>query len=402
VTPPDSTPPRFEEHLEQAFRRLKLALRGLLEEVDASPSSPLQISERLGVPRTLSWRAGKIARSESAAECVQHVPGRTARQSLLAAFEGASCSPDALEEARVAFESFDEMVRTHGGDRATLDLLVGGLSAETPKADLLEQHRKLAFQGNSATLGVQARLQFSTAVVRPNADDPGRVDLVRLGGLLGLKRLRPSIRWPIARLQTWTVEEDGAISLGGSPLTPGRSPLISGFCLPHEQEIELREHGELTRLELPPGSIGNAAAVDCVFGRGLTGIGSARRRGSEDRVFLGNHGFTPVEVAQHDVLVHRDLAWGPPTYHLLSTLGDDLGIDMEAELDRAVPLAEEVRELGAGIEPMESPRYTRYRELLEWTMERLGASPDEFVGYRLSLPHPPIPSASLFRFLLPD
>lgn len=44
----------------------------------------------------------------------------------------------------------------------------------------------------------------------------------------------------------------------------------------------------------------------------------------------------------------------------------------------------------------------RYRQIIETVLEGLGHSANDFVGYRLRMRYPPIPTLPVFRSALPE
>ena len=93
---------------------------------------------------------------------------------------GSSSEPCAMVSssttARSAGREFERMVEIHTGDRGTLEMMLGDMTAR-------EQSHKLAYQGNSGTWGVRARAQLSLNMLAPNQDDPSQCDLVQIAGL---------------------------------------------------------------------------------------------------------------------------------------------------------------------------------------------------------------------------
>jgi hypothetical protein len=405
------TPP-FQDHLKQSLQALRGALTELFARAGVDPSRPPELAQRLGLSRTLAWRASKVAQARDVTGCVQYVPRRAGMQTLLRALEKHGAGEDALERGRQSFEAFEEMVRTHGGDRETLELLAETLLPGNPRADLLEQNRKLAFQGNSGTLGVQAGCRMSTYALVPSREKEGFVDLVQLVGMLQFRRLRPDVRWTFFRISGWS--SSNRMSGQGrteplaeeSPEAPG-VPLVPEFSsspLPALEQVVEDEAGDVVNYELPEGPIGNSAAIDCFYGTLQNQAGyawSEVEEGEEDICELGTRLITPVERVQMDVLVHEDLGWGTPRPSMQSLLGVEGHPTARLRGRTPLPFAETVHELGVGLDTMSTPHYPRYRELLDWALSTAGFEHGRLRGYRLSVAFPPIPSVAVLTFDLP-
>ena len=121
---------------------------------------------------------------------------------FLKATESKGANKKAVEAVRTATREFERVISVHVGDRATLDLVIDAM----PNSDAqgLELSRKRAFLGNSGIYGVQARANLMCCFLAPNEEDPSQLDMVMLRGLLGVRRLRPTVRIPIFRTRQWS------------------------------------------------------------------------------------------------------------------------------------------------------------------------------------------------------
>lgn len=81
--------------------------------------------------------------------------------------------------------------------------------------------------------------------------------------------------------------------------------------------------------------------------------------------------------------------------------GRPLGHDNERQRNR-LPTTESIRALGSGIDGVHTPHVENYAEILQYLFRRGGWNPSEFVGYRVELEFPPIPSAVIFSAPLPS
>src|SRR5690606_20518105 len=157
---------------------------------------------------------------------------------------------------------FERVISVHVGDRATLDLVIDGMASGDGAG--LEQSRKRAFLGNSGIYGVQARTNRMCCFLAPNTDAPNQRDMVMLRGLLGVRRLRPTVRLPIFRTRQWSSAGQAIASQEWQPIEDNaNSPLLSRFNHGEVPEVEAVHAPGGTDYLIQPGLIGNSGAFDC-------------------------------------------------------------------------------------------------------------------------------------------
>jgi hypothetical protein len=67
-----------------------------------------------------------------------------------------------------------------------------------------------------------------------------------------------------------------------------------------------------------------------------------------------------------------------------------------------LPFTETVQELGRGVSQMASAHFPWYTRMLADAFARVGFDPERYVGFRLTIPFPPIPSQVVLRTPLPQ
>ena len=388
-------PSGFYEDLGQALQGLRGALTELFATVPELPERPYPMSRFLGVNKNLAWRAVQVARTADPAEAVPHIPGASGIERLLEAFAGRGAPGREVEAVREALRVFDEMVSTHAGDRTSLELMLGSLEPERLDAASLEASRKLAFQGNSATLGVRARTHFVLNIVTPRATAPSEFDVVTIGGLVGFRRLRPDVTWPLMRMRVFA--ETGESRLG--PLVPTDGPpLVAPFCSDPRAELRRHQEGDCLTYSVPEGPVGQTAESDWVFGLRAEAVGNVYSEDGEGVVEFQSRLATPAEVAVCDVLVHRDLPFeGAPWTKVVALMCETPSFPFWQHAKHTIPLPDRVEELGCPA-VIASRHVPRYREIVDLALEQMGRQPGEFRGYRLTLSYPPIPAAPLLVY----
>lgn len=398
-------PPLFPEQYQSVAHGVRAAFTELLLSAGADPSKPRDIARHFGLNKNLTWMVSKIVNATNVYTIAQHIPGPARIRSLLAAMRAGGASPSAIDKLRTALGEFDRLVEAHTGDRATLELMVSDMSPRDTQAEQLMHYRKLAFKGNSGTLGVQARVQMAGAIVAPNAGDPTTADLVQLGGLFDFRRLRSSARWLLFRRMRW--EDDGTPS--SEPLEEtlasqaDGSPLIPEFCSkPLPELVVVRQRTE-TQYELPPGPVGNTAALTCVYGSVLRATGPLYRDPHNQFMELGCSLVTPVETLVFDLFVHASMPWAlHPELGVFSRISSSSDFSSPARERNRVVITEQVADLGRGLAALVTPAMPRHVPLVRTVFERVGWNPDDFHALRVVMSYPPIPSTMLLISPLPE
>ncbi len=386
----------FPVDFEQAMQHLRGALTNLLAAIPIDPRLPQELSRRLGINKNLAWKVCRIINSTDLYASAPHVPGIGGVRILLRSFESVGAPAEALQAVEAAIDRFEQMIRVHVGDRATLELYLGSIHPDGLHSTQLGTNRRNAYLGTSVMWGVQARLDLTLRLIAPNAEQPDRADMCSIGGLLGFRRLRPTASWPVLRqlaLGQNLERRQGFREPVDLDSPENEPPLVRSFCsspLPRTRSVAEEDR---TTFELVEGPVGNTAAVDCVFGtieRALVPCHSA------DADAVGEHYCrieTPVELVQFDVLIHRDLPFEmPPRLKVCSLLHGTVPFPLSRSSRYHVPSRETVQQIGSAPPIIASPHVPRYATLVEQACERLGHPLVEFRGYRMILSYPPLPT----------
>jgi hypothetical protein len=394
----------FPVDFERAMQGLRGALTELLASLHEDPRAPQELSRRYGINKNLAWKVCKIINSTDAYSSAQHVPGLGGIKILLRSLEKGGAPAEELKAVEAAMSRFDRMIQVHVGDRANLELYVASVQPDGVHSSQLEANRRMAYLGNSAIWGVQARLGFTLRLVAPNEEDHERADLCSIGGLVGFRRLRPTASWPVLQMRTLSenleIRSDRQVPVDES-IQPGEAPLVREFCSTPLPATRSLVEGDLTIHELCEGPVGNTAATDVVFGsidRALVPV-----RGDEEES-VGEHYCridTPIEMVQFDLLVHKDLPFSlPPELCTYSLLQGKLVFPLSRNTRFHLPGTESVQELGGAPPVMASPHIPRYGRLVELACERLGHRLGDFRGFRMTLAYPPVPTVFVMHHQL--
>ncbi|MHC4080268.1 MAG: hypothetical protein ACYS15_06480 [Planctomycetota bacterium] len=399
--------PTFREDLRSALQAFRASLIELMASVGADPAKPQDVARRFKLNKNLTWKVSKIATASDLYAAVPHIPGAAGLGIFLRALKRAGAPPQLADATRRAALDFDQVVKVHTGDRATLEIMVNGMLPSAVKSERDEQNRKLAFQGNSATWGVRAKVQLVLNVLAPNPDDPDMADLVQVGGLAGFRRLRRDARWLLFRRERWSDDDphparDVAEALDPDfPVDKG-VPLLGAFCSRPIPEIRVIPCEGEDQYELPPGPVGNTAAFTCLYGQISRMVGPTYGDHEGELAELGANLITPVEHVLFDLLVHRDLEWAMNPQFVMYSRLDGGGMQSAARRSRNVlPVAETVHDLGWGVDGLATPLVKDHLKLARYVLQRLNWRGEDLRAFRFTMSYPPIPAAAMFLAPLP-
>ena len=360
----------------------------------------LALARELEIDKTLAWRAVRLARATDPWEAAAHVPGPAGFRILIEAFVRSGAEASALDALRVAVDDFDAMVRTHAGDRPTLDLLLASSAPQRMDGKQLEAGRRQAFRGGSAVWGVQARTRYLARAIAPNREEPDLADLASIAGFLDFRRLRPVTAWPLLHLVTY---QDGVEIGVFEPMVPvrdGAPPVLEEFSSGPLPDFGSVREGRDLYFTLPEGPVGNTGTFSCAFGWLDRHVGPLHAERAGDVAENYAVCTTPVELLQFDLFVHHDIP-----------LPAVPGVSLQAEMPgprfqlashtpaRDLPLAERVLELGAPPE-VSTPHVPRYDRIAARVCAALDRTLEEFRGFRVVVRYPSVPTRVVLSFPL--
>lgn len=389
----------FDFELDSRCRRLRGSLTELLSSIGVTHDRPTDIARRLQVNRTLAWKAARIVSCTDALETIDHLPGAEGVDILLDACANAGAPPSSIATVRTALAELEETVRTHAGDRHTLELMLASVSSANGSAERAIEARRLAFLGNSAIWGIQARVRFAAYFVAPAAEGGGMLDAAIFGGLVDVRRLRPDVSVPLFMLHMYN--DDGTPRTAEPLDAPAPElPFVREFCTDPLPALRGVRFPGGVRYELGPGPVGNTGRASWVFSVVQRRVASMYRDARND---VGEHAtrvFVPAEMLQCDLYVHRDLAFPlPPQTLLYSQLAGTMYPGPRGGGDR-LPLAETVAAIGSCPPVPATPWMSRYSAMIEHAFQQGGWNADEFHGFRFAMRYPPIPTVAVLRYPL--
>lgn len=381
------------------IRRAMIELYGAIV---ADPEQPQAVSRHLGINRNLSWKVSRMITAPDPFAMLNHLPGQQGFELLLRAFEQAGASKEHTEQVGAALRKLGEIITHHAGGKEHFELTLESMGLIRP-AHQVESGRELAFRGNSMIWGVQARTRLSTTFLYPDAQ--GGLTFVLIAGIEGFRRLRPTSRWRLYRLQLH--DDKGAMMREPRrqeeilPKAEGDTPLIlREFCSPNMPPIETQDGPEGREYLLPGGQVGNTGVFDCVFGyiaRNLPAYRSENDAYGSTAVAIT----LPAERLIFDVITHKSLDL---SRHFETAIYGypHGGLDgpPSQTTSNQLPIPLEMVELPGSPPAIATPHVPWYPALASRVYERLGMDPSEFRASRVILDHPPMSSRVVVRWPL--
>ena len=389
--------PRVLDSIRQRFGEIIKALPG-------PPERAVEVAETLGLDRSLGWKIWKVARGNDVYPSPKHIPGAAGIELFLNAAVTKGVSDDLIVAARSAFEGFEQLIRDHAGDRATLDSMLSRFTTEGHERHEIAVRRD-GFRAASHAFGVQARTLFGAQAVFPGGTGRGS-DRGVIHGNFGLHRMRAGTSW-VLRRSGFFVKEGPVAARGfhrlpleetaGESEAPGHAHPIRAFCsqpLPEVRWVEAP--GEFQEYVLAPGPVGKSGAIDWVCAEHVTQLPTLED--PRDAATIMVH--TPCERLCFDLFLHRQISDGElPELRVDAALFG--GVRMTDERDR-IPVVETVIDMGTADRAPAAPEVPRHREMIQFVFDRLGLDLREFRAYRVRTKYPPIPIAIMLWWNKPS
>lgn len=395
----------FEDDYKAAAQGVRAAMTDLLASAGLGAFNSRELARHLGLNKNLTWKLSKIINGSDLYAAAQHIPGSAGMKLMLNAMRKAGAPSASIETAKAAIRNFERVVEVHTGDRATLEQMLANLAARPTRTEHLLQNRKQAYQGNSGTYGVRAKAQMAANILAPAATE-GNVDVLQVAGVVGLRRLRHDARWLLFRRSSFNDDGTRALPADGEALDPRHArgiPLLADYCTDPIPKLEIVRTDQEAQYELPPGPVGNTAAMNLIYGVVMRDTASIYRDEHNQYAELFCSVSTPAELLQFDLIVHEDFEWAMAPEPLLLNRMDGSPSHLTSGRERnLLPFTETVQELGRGVSRMSSAHLPWYTKLLSDVFERAGWDSERFVGFRLTMPFPPIPSQAMLRAPLPE
>ena len=391
---------------QDAIARTTLPLQRSLENVLASPqgsiSSATELARAFEIEQTLAWRIWRLVHATSSEETASFVIGSAALETFLAAASRRSVPDSLLDAVRQAHKQYRTFVDHFAGDDATLRMMLAPLRDDKSGAALAES--QILFDAHRLRVGVQAASQLRLCILYPV---PGKdiASAAMVEALTDLWWLRPTSRAVMGTahlIQTLPDQRGAGVPHRSEPLDPllarkqqetndlVRIPLLPEFCSGDSTHIESNQVGSSEVFSIRPQAVGRSHASTLCMGRIVHE--SFRPLSQDPETTFSKFTFVPSEVLVMDLYVAADLVdkgfvFRPAVTDAL--FWPNVGSLWAPRLDLTA--------LGGTFQTIEPTKaidnptkMARYRELVEWTFQRLGLEREGYFCFRLRVPMPPM------------
>jgi hypothetical protein len=403
----------FTADARHALGHLQTAVAGVLQSLAEPGERPNEIAHSLKIDRKLAWKIARLLAEPDPLMATRFLPGDAGIRTFVRAAKRRGAPADTCDAVSSAIVGLDEMTERHAGNRATLEMMATACGSRLTEADEIS-HRKASFQGNSYTWGMNARTQLWSMYLIP-ADRPGRVHLTSVRGFIDLRRLRPNVRWTIARARARVDSVDSEKTV----IPPQSEPLDSSVSRDSDDPpgLLLREFSSdpLPNIQRVPGPdgyehdqvvegpIGNTGRTTCLIGEVMRDVGTIYRTPGDEESCMAVHVRTPCEALVLDYIVHEDLFGRiEPTMAVYSEMAGGPGWPEAKHAHKRLEIAGEVKYLGKGAFATRTSAVPPYPKLAQYVFDRMETDGDRYDVYRIMVAFPPIPATVALQHPLVD
>jgi hypothetical protein len=346
----------------------------------------------LKVHRTLAGRLLSALRVDDPLVAASRLPrSEGLRMFLQAARPLAGRETVALAEKALC--EFEDLVH---GELGGWDGFEAALSEWLPDARIKLElaSKQLAFRGMCNIIGARADVQLITSIYHPGAD--GRTcDIAAIDGSVGLRRLRPGARIPLATVGVNPSEPAplgsvvAALNQDGSD---DQYPVLREFCTQPAPRFTAERSGDITHYLLAGDAIGTRSGVDVFTAGVVRGLRPLRQDAAQPRRRVSNSAGlnVPTAVLVMHVLLHDDV-WPncPPELVIYDTHlhGPASPNDRTRDISR-LDLLESIQDLGRGSARFRCAEVGQHVEMVRSVCAELGWDAEKLRAYRLRVRYP--------------
>jgi hypothetical protein len=386
----DTRTRQLERRIVDVGGELAAALREVVASLPTTPRTPGALASALGINKVLATRVMKVLRAGEPLSVVHVAPGPAPLRRMLFAAERARASAAVVARARAAVDDFDHLIRAEAGDRSALEAMVSGWLPDTRREFELRR-KQAAYRAMSHLIGASAETSLAAVFLHPS-EDPNRLDVAWIFGILGLKRHRLGTRVRLASRRIASPDEPRRPStLDGRPVDDLVGLRLDEFCSEPAPELDVHDGGEVVRYTLPDDGVDPNASSDLVFAEvNRAEIDRYVPADSDRRAYFFAEVTTPAVRLHFDVFVHEDVYPGAePSLVIYDTVLEGVASanDRGRDLDR-LHLEEAIRPLGADLRRFRTSSVPRYAELLRSVCDKLRWDPARFQGFRCTVDYP--------------
>lgn len=397
---------QFRADAARVLSRFRRAIEQVVYSVTKTVSNSRSLQAALGIDLHTSWQLYKLLGPSDVLCAVTCVPPAVSIRKLCSAAKKQGVAQAALDEVADSHAEYEALIAKSTGDREQFESMVMSFTDSPEAAQVGVQLRKSAFKVDVHYFGTSAETLAVGMLFHPGSV-PGKVDVVSVRTMLGLRRLRASTDVIIERAKVGT-DQTGRpntyllpTALDQDAAREYSAAIVPEFCsepiLPLTTTVD--ELGNV-RTVLEHRDLGVGEEVDLTTARIYRDSTFSPTPDGRDQLEGLVEIARPTKLQIIDTIVHR------PTWpRMIPTTGVYAHLPSRdpAHLGSAVklPFHERIACLGSGADVLRVNEVPRYRDLVAYACRKVGWNIDDMDVYRLRIEYPLMDTNVLFRLEVP-
>lgn len=388
------------------LERLRDAIKVVVERVAPGCERPTDLQRVLKLDNHMAWSVFNLACSANPYAVVSLMPGERAIAKFFDRVAAHDVDEEIVDAARAATTEFEEMVSTYAGHREMFEAMVANLASERDdgESEIDIKHRRIAFRSDAIIWRRQIHQRFSCMMVHPSPKQ-GLTDRLLLTGHIGYQQTRPGLPMRVRGFYHHTPHENEPAEVVVEPLDPDVSVneplgLLKPFCthpIPTFQSIT--RDPQNAEYAFIPKSLGVPGEATIFLGRIIRNCGVIPICAPDDPLFYSTAFGIPTENAVVELFVHESL-WDDQLPQV-DVYGFGSAKSSEFPESDRLPVQEKIAFVGRGFQANKAPDVPRYNELLNYTFDRTGWNPKEFMIFRSTIQYPILHTTIRYLFKRP-
>jgi len=313
------------------------------------------------------------------------LPGPVPLRLFLTAAADHGTSTSSIDLARRSVDEFDALLSEYFEDRSELDALLG-TSIRDARRRSEAAAKQAMFRGAVGIKGVSCEAACVGFMIHPSPTQSGWCDTLMVGGMIGLRRLRPGVN---IEYTSDLAESDHVRAPLGR--TPDGDSLLREFCSPQRLPIESIVESRRVRYRLTGDAVGLRSAINLMLAEYYPANHPLQPVLDRPRVrYVYATIEQPVRRLVLDAFIHRDV-WPKttPSLAIFDTVLQGLADPVDpGQAARRLDLAESVEQIGTGISCARHKSLPRYTEALMSVAAGLGWDHKAFRTFRCEILYP--------------
>lgn len=406
ATAPSSTPHRtpdaglpahrdstsFEKAATQSLAVLQRALRSFLEAVPGGVRKAADLQRVFDLDSKLAGQVYKVASASNPLAGGVNVPPRISLERLLRSATRKQISAPLVGRVSEAFDQFEHMVQEQAGDRAEFESLIAAIIPEERERMLLDS-REMLYNAARNIRGMATEVALSSCMFFPSKDDPEKLEIVRVDGDLGLRRIHREARILVSNSSSYATDE--VLTIDGRKIVDQSSVMLEPFCsspVPTYRVSSIEKEHAVVWYTLEGEDVGIRSAVDAVRGDYVR-PSIKTRYWSPERPVLRVMKDAPIPARWQvvDVLACEGMVslegYRTFVYDKIPA-GDLMLYPVTHPIHDDVAYKPSVRYMGDGPGAFRCAHIPRYEEMIAYICEKRGWDETRLQGFRVEIEYP--------------